>query len=643
MVPSVNIDGFMDESSQLLGRNFSSGRSTRRWFTFQHSIIFLVAIGVIGSAMKAKNAMRTLFYSSPLITKPTQLKFTVNNEYSLAFGPAGSDYPWLQVKERYLVEPHRVTNLVILDSDEGDVFWYFSELNEDSEEWTPSVTLNGPRVNITFPEVGHYLLAVRKQGSENSTLISAATGEFVCRYVRRELRTLFDAERDLFFDTVQIMMMLNSTAGEEKYGSQYRSLDFFAMKHLALAANRKSDKMHDGMGFLTNHMALSSEFEDALQAIHPTLALPYWDFTIDSYEVNVTHNGRWDALWEGKVWSPSWFGVTNPVNHTVTEGRWAWTKVSIATDLNSSVHNAYGYMRAPWNVNKSPFVTRGHQLCGASAFDFDGFPTCQIHQKYVDETFTTWYDWVWGASYGPHGPVHVVIGGTHHCEDDYDALLDTIGEVSMKQLKSASFYTLKSAWRVHIVDCPDYCAADTPQDECKCHCPGIDDLATSKKVFKELLLGLNLGTIIDLNAYDHDSIVKMLKMLCTTGTIPGDQLEAASPVDITFWPIHPTIERLYQWKKLQANFISELWSSPAGMTKYCQLGDCEGHHGYDILPYVIQAKNPVSGKFEYMQLTNYELLSAANPALGQLPYIYDTFQWEHCEEMGVKMRIKETR
>ena len=31
-------------------------------------------------------------------------------------------------------------------------------------------------------------------------------------------------------------------------------------------------QMHDGMGFLTSHLALSSEFEDAMQAIHPSVS-----------------------------------------------------------------------------------------------------------------------------------------------------------------------------------------------------------------------------------------------------------------------------------------------------------------------------------------------------------------------------------
>ena len=153
---------------------------------------------------------------------------------------------------------------------------------------------------------------------------------------------------------------------------------------------------------------------------------------------------------------------------------------------------------------------------------------------------------------------------------------------------------------------------------------------------------MNLATIINIEEFDHETVVKILKLLCTTGTIPGDQLEAASPVDPTFWPIHPTIDRLYQWKKLQSNFVSEEWVSPLGvnLTKYCQIGGCDGHHGYDVLPFRVQIQNSHTESFEYRYLTNAEMLDAANPFDSQLPYVYDNFQWSHCDELGEPLRLK---
>lgn len=42
------------------------------------------------------------------------------------------------------------------------------------------------------------------------------------------------------------------------------------------------DHLHDGTGFATSHMALTLMFERAVQAVDPSIAVPYWDFTIVS-------------------------------------------------------------------------------------------------------------------------------------------------------------------------------------------------------------------------------------------------------------------------------------------------------------------------------------------------------------------------
>lgn len=61
----------------------------------------------------------------------------------------------------------------------------------------------------------------------------------------------------------------------------------------------------------------------------------------------------------------------------------------------------------------------------------------------------------------------------------------------------------------------------------------------------------------------------------------GDQLESASPMDPSFWPIHPTIERLYMLKKLRGYFSDESWPS-IGTSSYGE--DCTGHDADDVIP-----------------------------------------------------------
>lgn len=71
---------------------------------------------------------------------------------------------------------------------------------------------------------------------------------------------------------------------------------------------------------------------------------------------------------------------------------------------------------------------------------------------------------------------------------------------------------------------------------------------------------------------------------------------------------------------------------------------CEGHRGSDIFPYQLLSKdandftvrtgikgNPDEGGNIF---TNREALSAFDPRINSLPYVYDTFKWLHCEADG---------
>ena len=69
------------------------------------------------------------------------------------------------------------------------------------------------------------------------------------------------------------------------------------------------------------------------------------------------------------------------------------------------------------------------------------------------------------------------------------------------------------------------------------------------------------------------------KIMCSSGMLVGDQIEASSPYDISFWPIHPTAERLWAAKKLMNMFTDETW--PDGTSSY---DNCGGHDVTDLIP-----------------------------------------------------------
>ena len=70
------------------------------------------------------------------------------------------------------------------------------------------------------------------------------------------------------------MVTVPSSEGRAAYGIHYKSIDEFCALHLNTAGARSHDKIHDGMGIVTQHLAITQAFELALQAIAPRYLKP---------------------------------------------------------------------------------------------------------------------------------------------------------------------------------------------------------------------------------------------------------------------------------------------------------------------------------------------------------------------------------
>eukprot|EP01037_Dinobryon_pediforme_P045588 gene45588-58211_t len=113
------------------------------------------------------------------------------------------------------------------------------------------------------------------------------------------------------------------------------------------------DHWHDGAGFLTHHIAFSLLVEKSLQAMDPSLSLPYWDYVQDS------HRFTSENIHASEVFQADWFGEASPSNsaHSINDGGF-WSRVSypdgkkymenwdIAATGSLNPHvNGYGMMR----------------------------------------------------------------------------------------------------------------------------------------------------------------------------------------------------------------------------------------------------------------------------------------------------------
>lgn len=205
----------------------------------------------------------------------------------------------------------------------------------------------------------------------------------------------------------ELWTTVNEADGVRKYGRAFHNIMYLLKFHHFNAADRKTDHIHNGNGIIMQHIKFTNIFEASLQSILPALALPYWDFTVDAAS-NLRIN-------ESFAMNPSMFGgLTRPKVFTqgftaehdriasgaIPSGRWA----NFLSDFNEDFPDmqfGYGYMRAPWNLNPSPFVSR-------FTFNFSTYklPSCSDHFNLLNfNNMMTFFDL---GEFAPHGNMHIL-------------------------------------------------------------------------------------------------------------------------------------------------------------------------------------------------------------------------------------------
>ena len=505
-----------------------------------------------------------------------------------------------------------------------------------SKRFRRSLTKHRPppphRVSSLLSQV--LLEATKSKHSHRSSARKVAHEDYVwVRYVRREIRSLSDEDRNRYFGALETIYNTPCNDGKLKYGSAFECIETFTSMHNDLAGDPYCDHAHDGYGFLTMHAALSLWFERGLQAVDGALSLPYWDYTIDMHAVGMA--GGDTSKWRDSiVWDDDWFGTSSPsrVDHVIDTGRFAWTPVKVNNANLSMWTNSYGMMRAPWNNNRAHYVTRSNQSYG---FTLTDLPGCASHHTVLQ--YENFSDFGFHILYNPHGTTHLAIGGTWNAdwrqklkEVDYD-------------LQMAPSWTLlgfakqKNMFRGGDITCPSYCALDVPEVECKCECPGIHGMIHSGKYHTLLDITMENMNAYEYDRYGNDVSEVVYKLLCNyyddTFAVMGDSLESASPADVSFWPTHPTVDRLFQWRRLNG-MPSTYWpDGKAWSVEGSKTGYCQGHDRGDVLPFT-ELFDAHDGPY-----SNKELLNLMDPSMSSSPYIYDNFEWPHCLDEGYSIDL----
>jgi hypothetical protein len=150
----------------------------------------------------------------------------------------------------------------------------------DEEEPVSELVASGKTAKLVheFDQLGVHRVTVEATYSSDADgfVVLKTMALVVVKYVRRELHSVDDEDRQALMSAWQVLLETNDEDGVSQYGDDYRSFLRLSSEHNNLAGDKLCDHLHDGMGFLPAHVSLSRLLEASLQAVDASVTLPYW-------------------------------------------------------------------------------------------------------------------------------------------------------------------------------------------------------------------------------------------------------------------------------------------------------------------------------------------------------------------------------
>lgn len=602
-------------------------------------------VGALTAIAQTSSSEEALIPSSSLKSLSNDLsieQLLVSNEYERSSGVSLGDgmYPYTN-----LVQVQKET---VLSLGSGSATsWRVNNMKDGSTIQEVEIA---DAITVIFPEVGVFLISAY-DGAVNFTVTA--------KIIRYELRSLSDADRDIYFSALHRFYVTPQDEGENLYGNTYMSLTYLLREHLYGAASKDCDHWHDGAGIVNHHVGITWQFENSLRMIDSTTAAHYWDYTIEYYE-----GTEW---YDSIIFADDWFGDNSPSNdmHVITQGRWGYTPVMASARGFSNITNPYGLLRSPWNTNPTPFLMRHNKTSGNFANNNDYFPNCSQFADYIRAGEISFADLSSAINGELHGPVHLMIGGLWGLH----AHANVWDELSNWGYESTDSFLLfaKYMWRQGFIRTPEFCTSDVPHADCMPHCPSeITDGVNASAILANTGYSTVTPAVDNLEHALNDLDVsmklrdkKILEVYCHIGS-PGEMFTSAAPQDPTFWPLHGNAERYTQMIRILANkgviTFNNTWGYTHvdsasdtnvicdwdGVTGFdmptCKKGVCSGHAEMDLLPF----SNLIKGQDGL--LSNKQFWDVVSPYNEDLPYAYDGLTtWNGCRnrslvtEAGLKL------
>jgi hypothetical protein len=236
------------------------------------NILGTVAVGLVMICASVFSSTRE--YVGTVLNTETYsgLSITVSNEY----GTSSSDkYPYSFLKDSLFAETYKNNQFKVNNAVEGCSYDY-SIASERDETFSYQGTAVDGAFYFEPKTPGQYSLTVNELCGDSIT--KTVSSSVWSKYVRRELTSLTDADREEFLDTFATLWKVNTVDGQKLYGEKYKSVHYFAVVHNDAGGSPACDEFHGDSGFMSNHVMLTAHLEQSLRAINPKVSLHYMEY-----------------------------------------------------------------------------------------------------------------------------------------------------------------------------------------------------------------------------------------------------------------------------------------------------------------------------------------------------------------------------
>jgi hypothetical protein len=564
----------------------------------------------------------------------------------------------------YVVEPDTDTILKVLDC-EGctDLSWVITPTSEKGSVTYDSYE-NGNTMKAVFTDANSaYSITVTQNGVE---LLSY---DLTCKYVKRELRSVNEADLERYFKAMKTLYSTTQEEGEATYGK-----NFISYAHLT--ANHASDlyRYHSNLFFTTSHPVMQMRFEKSLLSIDPSVVLCYWDFMKD-YKL-----GRNWA--DSEIYSDKMFGSIRTKEADSYRVTGYFHDVEYVYDPDhtafpNSATNPHGFLGAAQMTSSSKYLQRGNSYCGFESVEgqVSGSNLVGCFDQYETESNLREFDICLEEKV--HANLHMMHAGQWNCavswSDFYDENKLWVDDMFLS-IAAVTMSTMTQVYEAYgYLSCPTSCdfMGDGDNSACKCEsslsdvssADDVDSLSMTRRfdLATEAWSGIATKSVgapaymVFMKEYDCDGTTysnvwlpadvkgddatkplnnekldKLNALILKTILFQGDygiMMSGAAVNDPIFWVMHPMFDKAIQALRLSSKYNANgfEWNNMKSDMKF------EGVTPFtktDFEPYAAPSALAKLSDAKDGFLKNSELWDLLHPDMNAIGYVYDQFtEW----------------